>query len=168
MTTPCSDQVSSYSHASFCDEVFASNARNRDRRVSLGGQMFGLRIEARNPAKCRTFSLPRPLPSPEKNLRLALPSRECERFGLGLMRYRSATVAGFHGLPCYRKKFERTTRARGPRSKGIICARAAAIFYYSARKMGGIVRRHPSPIEKCFSLRKSRTVAALPGPSRSK
>ena len=70
---------------------------NHVERVSTQGQMFGLRISCR-----RVKPAPSPLPSPK--VRFDWRSRAfAARRGFGMMRYRSATVAGFHGLPADRK-----------------------------------------------------------------
>ena len=113
----------------FCDEVFASGARNRASRVSTPGQMFGLRMSPRDahpsqsskrqPPKpatafwtadlldmalrlviCARRARLRPSPSPSMGHEDWLCARRLTARLGSVMRYRSATVAGFHGLPC--------------------------------------------------------------------
>src|SRR5688572_20950830 len=57
-------------------------------------RVFGLRV-------CEAFASPPPSPSPPRNWRLALlPARQQDATWIGVVtRYRSATVADFHGLP---------------------------------------------------------------------
>jgi len=77
----------------FCDEVFATDARNRTGRVSTPGRMFGLRMSRRLVAGLLLRS-----PSPATEIANWLSRASPHGVDLVLMRYRSATVAGSHGL----------------------------------------------------------------------
>lgn len=60
---------------------------------------------------------PRPWPSPDREVRLALPTRRPRRRGWGsVARYRSATVAGLHGLPWIHESDTKTARLRPARA----------------------------------------------------
>jgi len=77
----------------FCDEVFATDARNRTGRVSTSGRMFGLRMSRRLLAGLLLRS-----PSPAIEIANWLSRASPHGVDLVLMRYRSATVADSHGL----------------------------------------------------------------------
>jgi len=101
-----------------------SCAKEPRRRVSIPGRIFGLRIWCRSSDR-------RPLltPSPPTNRRLAMPC-VATRSRFGLMRYRSATVAGFHGLSRCPERVAKngdTEAWRGDPSKPVRCAKLGKI-----------------------------------------
>lgn len=99
----------------FCDEVENTGARNRTGGVSLCRKDVRTpHISSRRGESVSTVAtrLPRPLPSPEGVLRLVLARAPSAGCGSGLMRYRSATVADFHGIPSILQSFKRTTNGR--------------------------------------------------------
>jgi hypothetical protein len=134
-----------------CDEVFADGARNRAPRVSRFGpdvrtphvshvarQTTGAIASGPSPAPRRppgprllllVARAPRassPLAfTGRRSARLALPAPARARWG-SVMRYRSATVAGFHGLPCFPNDCQKERPAAAPHRPA--CGEASGIF----------------------------------------
>jgi hypothetical protein len=101
-----------------CDEVFAVRRAQKFRadRVSHPGQIFGLRMC--HPQR----KIPRGrLASAFTGRRIPIGSAPAPAgWRSGLMRNRSATVAGLHGLPCCRKESKELGRRHpGPPATGI-------------------------------------------------
>jgi hypothetical protein len=108
-TTPSSDQEPQLALTLHFAMKFSRRSRaNRAKRVSTQGRIFGLRI-------CDTLSGIASVPPSPTGCRLAFGRVFSTRWNL-VMRYRSATVADFHGLPRIpgRAKERRTRRLQSP------------------------------------------------------